>query len=869
MPIDNIIGELTESELRELVPQLQNLTQKYKRSERIQKALYNISELSSSLDNFDSLYAEIHNIVSGFMMADNFFVAFNEAHEERIRFAYFVDENDEETIQTMSYEKIKNGITAHILRSGENLVLTKENIAQMQAKHNFEMLGSSPTDMIGVPIIRDNQVIGAMVVQSYTDNVRYDADDLEILVFISQHIVTARDRIIHRDLTESIIAERTEQLVKANRTLEDEITERMRMEQLQKALFEISELSTNLDGDIVDFYAKLHLILKQLINAENCYIALLDSENESLSFPYFVGRDEDFYCTRKLTQGLTEYVIRSKDAVLIDSVKINELVESKEVERKFVIRMIVDGNSWMGAPLKVDSRVKGVMAVQTYGCGDDYDEADLDILRFVSQHVSVAMERRQAANELIIYNQQLSEKVKERTAELHQTNTSLKKQIEQRKEVELKLIHDAHHDGLTNLPNRVMFNSRLELAIASKQRYSEHNFALLFIDLDRFKSINDTLGHQAGDEFLIEASNRISACKRSHDLLARLGGDEFVILVDKFNTLSDVETIAQRIVDSVSSVFNIEEKEVFSGASIGVAEITSEYTSADDVLRDADAAMYQAKNLGRNRYVIFDISMRNQLIGEIDDERKFRQAFKLGHFNYALQRIKDLHDNSVLYYECTINWPQHPKCNSTESFWALADKCSLTYEINRQLIEEAFSVLRSWRLDAEHNNTKIGFSLSVEHLLNKSSFEDLLQQIQMSKVNPELIVIELSESALARFPKYLPDMFHKLQALGVTVVLDSFGSHSGSLNQLFKYDFDFIKLDQNLVNTFGMSDKYHRIVKSIVLVANEMNIGVIADGVNDEITIHELNEIGCHFGQGNAIATASSLTKASRTPISS
>lgn len=856
---DEIIGDLSERELRELVPQLQSLTDKYKRSERIQKALYNISELSSSLDNFDNLYSEIHNIVSGFMLADNFFVAFYEAQEERIQFAYFVDERDEETVQTISYDKIKNGITAHILRSGKTLVLTKENFSKLQAQHNFEMLGTPPVDLMGVPIIRDNQVIGTMVVQSYNDNIRYDADDLEILIFISQHIVTARDRIIHRELTESLIAERTEQLVKANHTLEAEISERLRMEQLQKTLFEISELSTNVDGDIIEFYTKLHSILKQLINAENCYIALLDGSEQSLEFPYFVGRDEDFNSTRKLTQGLTEFVIRSREAVLIDKTKITELIESNDVGRRYVLRMLKEGNSWMGAPLQVDNKVIGIIAVQTYGYGDNYDDDDLDILRFVSQHISVAMERLEAAKELIEYNQQLSEKVQERTAELNKSNESLKKQIEQRKDIELKLIHDAHHDGLTSLPNRVMFNSRLELAIASKQRYNEHNFALLFIDLDRFKSINDTLGHHAGDEFLIEASRRISECKRSHDLLARLGGDEFVVLVDKFNTLDDVEVVAQRIVDSISSVFVIEDKEVFSGASIGVAEITVDYLNPDDVLRDADAAMYQAKNLGRNRFVLFDLSMRKQLMEEIDDERTFRDAFKAGEFEYAIQAIKHLDDESVLFYECTISWPQHPKCMRSESFWSLADKSGLTFEVNKQLMEEAFRILHKWRVDPEFKNTKVGLSLSIEHLLHKSSFDDLVQQIEQSEVYSELLVIELSELALTRFTKYLPSVLNKLQNLGVTLVLDSFGSHSGSLNHLFKYDFDYIKLNPNLVNTFGMSDKYYRLVKSIIMISNEMGIGVIADGVDDEMILQELNEVNCHFGQGSIISLPTNI----------
>ncbi len=856
---DESIGELTESELRELIPQLQSLTEKYKRSELIQKSLYRISELSSSLDNFDSLYSEIHQIVAEFMTADNFFVAFYEAKAEKIQFAYFVDERDEEVVQTISYEKVKHGITGHILKSGKTLVLTKENIDQLIAEFGLKILGSPPVDLIGVPLLRGDQVIGAMVVQSYADNVRYDAEDLEILVFISRHIVTAIDRLQHREYTEALIEDRTQQLVEINSTLEEELKERERMENLQKALFEISELSTSMEDNIISFYTKLHGILTELINAKNCYIAVLDEKHENLLFPYFVGRDEDFNSTRKLTRGLTEYVIRSAEPLLVDSVKILALVESGEIERKFVVRMIEDANSWMGAPLSVDGEVQGVIAVQTYGEGEDYTETDLSLLQYVSHHISVALERRQAANELLKYNAQLSDKVQERTAELNKTNESLKRQIDQRKEVELKLIHDAHHDGLTNLPNRVMFNSRLELAIASKQRYKDHSFALLFIDLDRFKTINDTLGHHAGDEFLIEVSKRIGACKRSHDLLARLGGDEFVVLLDNFQNLDDVEAIAQRIVESVSSPFIIDDKEIYSGASIGIAEITEAYTDSEDALRDADAAMYQAKSLGRNRYVVFDMSMRNQLMAEIDDERAYRKAFKAGDFACAMQAVKNIDDNAILYYECTIAWPGHPKCSRSESFWGLADKCGLTYEVNKQLMQEAFRVLHTWRLDPEMKNTKLGVSLTVEHLLHKSSFEDLVHQIEISEINSELLVIELTESALSRFPKYLPSIIEKLQSLGVTLVLDNFGGQSGSLNHLFRYDFDFIKLNENLVNSFSMSDKYHKLVSSIVLIANQMGIGVIGAGVNDEMILHDLVEVGCHFAQGDYLDKPSDI----------
>jgi len=216
-----VVGELSEKELRAMVPELQSLTEKYKHAERIHKALFRISELSSSAINLDSLYNSVHEIIRDFVTADNFYVAFHEKDDEHIKFAYFVDERDENVMSSIPFEKIKKGITAHILRSGETLVLTKENYKDLLLKHKIEILGTPPVDYIGVPLKREDRVIGAMVVQSYNDDVRYNNDDLEVLIFISQHIVTTVDRVKHRELTESLIEQRTGQLINANKVLQD------------------------------------------------------------------------------------------------------------------------------------------------------------------------------------------------------------------------------------------------------------------------------------------------------------------------------------------------------------------------------------------------------------------------------------------------------------------------------------------------------------------------------------------------------------------------------------------------------------------------------------------------------------------------
>ncbi len=651
--------ELTEEELRELIPQLQQLTDKYKRAERVQKALFDISELASSVSHLNRLYSAIHEIIADFMNADNFFVAFYEQDNNLIDFAYFVDEFDEQTVRQLPAEDMMDGMTGFILRTGQHLFYKREEEERFANEHGIKLVGSQPFELLGVPLKRGSQVIGAMVVQTYDEGIHYSQEDLEVLLFVSQHIVTTVDRVKNRELTERTIRDRTRQLRKINDDLQEEILERQKVEALQQALFEISELAANLDGDMSVFYTSLHDILARLISAPNCYISTLSEDKQHLEFPYFSDKENESIESRPIGLGLTEFVLRTGQAELINPPRVLELAEAGEIDVSVAQTMLNSANSWLGSPLIVDGEISGIIAVQPYGKHAKYTARDLELLRFVSHHIAVTMERKRSTEAIQRYNSELEARVKERTAELDQANTFLKQQIEERKEIELKLIHDAHHDSLTDLPNRAMFTSRLELAIASKQRYSDNLFAVLFIDLDRFKVINDTLGHHAGDEFLIEVARRIALCIRGHDLLARLGGDEFVVLLDNFDEVSDVEEVASRIINSISEPFLLEGKEMYSGASIGIAHLEPYYRSADEVLRDADAAMYQAKTLGRGRFVMFDKSMRDRLIEELELENEFRRALREEEFDYFLQPVIDLRDDSALYHELYVRW-SHP-----------------------------------------------------------------------------------------------------------------------------------------------------------------------------------------------------------------
>jgi diguanylate cyclase (GGDEF)-like protein len=855
MTSKNLTHELSLEELRELVPQLQQITQKYKRSESIQTALFDISELASSINELSNLYSAIHDIVANFMSAQNFFVAFYEEENELIDFVYFVDEFDEQVVSQVSAEDLKSSITGYILRTGHHLFLTQETYKQQLADISVKDLGANPVDWIGVPLKRGSQVIGAMVVQSYDESIRYSQADLEILLFVSQHIVNCVDRVKSRELTEKTIRQRTKQLRLINEELQEEISERQKVESLQQALFEISELSASVEGDMDDFYSAIHDILSRLIGAPNCYVAIIEDNAQILNFPYYKDEVSSHIEARPMGLGVTEYVIRHGSAELIDSTRVQQLSNDNELSTKVANSMRIEMNSWIGAPLIIDGNIAGVIAVQSYGNEKQYDLKDLEFLRFVSHHIAVALGRKESTDAIKAYNQRLAKEVQEQTEELNSTNLFLQKQIEERIQAQQQLEHDAQHDSLTGLANRVLFNSRLELALASKKRYVASNFAVIFIDLDRFKQINDTLGHMAGDSFLKEVAVRISSCIRGHDLLARLGGDEFVVLFDNFDTPSDIEEIAARIISSIASPFSIENKDMYSGASIGITYIESGYQSADEVLRDADAAMYQAKTLGRGRYVVFDKTMREKLLEELEIESEFRKALKMQAFENYSQPVFDLISQETIYEECYVRW-EHPRIGKIkrEQYWQIAEQSGLTVEMDKFMLSKACEILQHWQLDSSADkNRQIAVNLSIHHLTQTSLAKQLINQIKEAKVDPKNLVIEFDENALNRRSQFFLPAIKILKRAGITLVLDNFGSGLASLSYLYSYPFDYVKVDHYFVKTLPRSERNIKLIQSVLSISEHLKFKLIAEGIETAEQYQLLKDVGCQFGQGKYI----------------
>ncbi len=856
----NIANQLSLEELRELVPQLQQITQKYKRSESIQKSLFDISELASSINELSSLYSAIHDIVGGFMPAQNFFVAFYEEESEVIDFVYFVDEFDEQVVSQVSAEDLKNSITGYILRTGNHLFLTQETYQQQLVDISVKDLGAHPVDWIGVPLKRGSQVIGAMVVQSYDESIRYSQADLEILLFVSQHIVNCVDRVKSRELTEKTIRQRTKQLRQINDELQEEISERQKVESLQQALFEISELSASVEGDMNDFYSAIHDTLSRLIGAPNCYVAMIDNVNQALQFPYYKDEVQSQIEPRPMGLGLTEYVIRHGSAELIDSTRVHQLSEANELSVKLAESMYQKVNSWIGSPLIIEGEICGVIAVQSYGKEKQYNLKDLEFLRFVSHHIAVALGRKQSSDAIKAYNQRLTQEVKERTEELNSTNLFLQKQIEERLQAQQQLEHDAQHDSLTGLANRVLFNSRLELALASKLRYTASNYAVIFIDLDRFKQINDSLGHMAGDLFLKEVAIRIGSCIRGHDLLARLGGDEFVVLFDNYDSPTDIEEISARIISSIAKPFNIENKDMYSGASIGIAYIEIGYQTADEVLRDADAAMYQAKSLGRGRYIVFDKTMREKLLEELEIEDEFRKTLKAKAFESYSQPIFNFTNQEIIYEECYVRW-EHSSIGKIkrEQYWQIAEQFGLIVEFDKFMLTKACEILQDWQLNGADNHKRIAINLSIHHLTQTSLAKQLIEQVKEAGVDPKQLVIEFDENALNRHSQFFLPAIKILKRAGITLVLDNFGSGLASLSYLYSYPFDYVKVDHYFVKTLPRSERNLKLIQSVLSISGHLKFKLIAGGIDTQKQHQALLGVGCEFGQGKYLQKAEKI----------
>ncbi|MBE8167555.1 MAG: diguanylate cyclase [Shewanella sp.] len=604
----NLPKTSVNSRLQKRIVRLKTLASQYKRAECARDALIAISSIASTVSCLDDFYKGVHNHLKQLVSADNFFVACVCPISGKIEVPFYRDQKDDcaecYDSDTLS-EKLESGLTGYVIRTAMPLLGGEDKFVQLEKDKKVIKQGTSCHVWLGTPIMRQGKAVGVVVIQSYNDTDNYGQPEIELMSFICQHISGVTERLKQNTQLEKAISVRTKELVNAYDELKQEVSERSNAEKLQKSLFDIASLC-NAKIEDQNFYQELYKILNQLIDAKNCYISLHDPVSDSLYFPFHTAKQKQSKpkC-RPFADGLTEYLIKHKKPLLLTHQNIQQMIDDKEIFQQTPYCLNTQKiKQWMAAPLHVHHNVRGALVLHHSDEDTDFQEKDLDLLKFVSQHIARAIERKEAIEATQKNCIELERQVQIRTKELATANQELEKEIQRRKHVELQLIYDAKHDPLTSLPNRSMFMERLNHAINHVKRHPEDCFALMFIDLDKFKLINDTLGHLEGDRFLVETADRLKLCVRQNDTLGRLGGDEFVVILDGIQGINDAIEIADRILQLLSQPYTLNHHKFYSSASIGITISDEHVESSEAILKDADTAMYQAKSKGRGRYIV-------------------------------------------------------------------------------------------------------------------------------------------------------------------------------------------------------------------------------------------------------------------------
>ncbi|MDQ3686562.1 MAG: EAL domain-containing protein [Acidobacteriota bacterium] len=424
--------------------------------------------------------------------------------------------------------------------------------------------------------------------------------------------------------------------------------------------------------------------------------------------------------------------------------------------------------------------------------------------------------------------------------------------ITDRKRAEDQLVHDAFHDALTGLPNRALFMDHLKMAINRSKRNDERLFAALFLDLDRFKIINDSLGHMVGDQLLVGIARRLESCLRPGDTVARLGGDEFTILLEDLTGAGEASEIAGRVQAELSVPFNLSGHEVFTTASIGIALSTIGYERAEDLLRDADTAMYRAKTLGKKRHEMFDRAMHDRAVSLLQLETDLRRAVERNEFVLEYQPIVSVETNAIRGFEALVRW-RHPERGfiPPAEFIPMAEETGLIIPIGQWVLNEACRQMREWQDKLFTAETlTMSVNLSGKQFTQPDLIEQISKTLRDTKLDPRSLKLEITESMVMENIETAIDMLQQIRALGVELSIDDFGTGYSSLSYLHRFPIDTLKIDRSFVSCMNDNSENFEIVRTIITLARSLEMDVIAEGVETENQLQQLRNLECDYVQG-------------------
>jgi diguanylate cyclase (GGDEF)-like protein len=424
--------------------------------------------------------------------------------------------------------------------------------------------------------------------------------------------------------------------------------------------------------------------------------------------------------------------------------------------------------------------------------------------------------------------------------------------ISARRKAEEGLHHLAFHDSLTGLPNRRRFHELLSQAVVKSRVDAAHHFAVMFLDFDRFKLINDSLGHDAGDEFLVQVARRIGDSLRPGDIVARLGGDEFGVLIPELEHESHAVALAERLMEVLKRPFTVAGTELITSASIGITFSAIGYTTPEEVLRDADTAMYKAKAAGKARYALFDSSLHTEVASRLRMEGDLRRAIDDGQLAVAFQPVFDLRSGQLAGFEALVRW-NHPTDGpvSPNAFLPVAEEAGLMLRLTDFVLHCACRQLKRWQqLDPAYAQLTINVNVSGHDIAHSSFAARVSRAVVESGLAARHLTIELTENILmARLEGAMPALM-ELRQLGVGLAVDDFGTGYSSLAHLSTLPLDVLKIDRSFVRRLEVGSNEAAVVRSIVLLGSSLGKEIVAEGIETPSQLEQLRAMGCRFGQG-------------------
>jgi len=603
--------------------------------------------------------------------------------------------------------------------------------------------------------------------------------------------------------------------------LEDTIENLEYANKIQDALYEIAELTFKTKS-IDEFYQHLHKCIGRLTFAKNFFVALLVDDGNTIEFPYAVDEfdldepellvQDTIFETMTVDPdnlSITGYALAKNKPFLLYEEDIKKMLDADEIH---IVGSIP--KAWLGVPFGSGDN-KGIVVVQSYSTDFLFQQKDKQLLSFVAKHINNAIERMQAKQNLLFL---------------------------------------ALHDFLTKLPNRSLFKDRTQHAFLHCQNNRSNNIAILFIDVDRFKQVNDTYGHHVGDNLLIAIVKAIQLTLRKTDTLARLGGDEFAILLDGSIDHDTICRITENIIDAMSQPFSIDGLNITSSVSIGISTYCHSIDSAEKLLINADHAMYQAKLLGRNQYVFFDALQAQNKSTNVKLEYDFDRAIKNKEFIASYQPLIDFDSGNVIGAEILVRW-QHPKLGLLfpDVFIPILEKSGQIVQLDIYMLTLAVENLTTWRCWLP-NTFRLNVNVSTSGFASDKFIEYLKEQHQLPGDVTQRLCIEITEESLILNVNAVKKHLAILKQLNIPVALDDFGTGYSSLSYLHQFSLDYIKIDKSFVDNLNEVTDKVLILSAVVNLAKSLNIKTTAEGIETPEQYKKIMEIGCDLAQGYHIS---------------